>query len=204
MWLEYPSVGGDSPGVPITVTGKGVAYFRHHAAQVSGSGLPWVAASGVRDCETITIAPELVRPTVTKPPRSKEDDEDENRTGLKLFGSKESPEAKSPVTLPAPTKPKVRPPPAPSPYTVRLHFAEPEGLAAGQRVFNVALQGRPVLEQFDIVAAAGGSQRGVVKEFKGVVIQKDLKITLTRAPGTLAGPLLCGVELIAERLTGGK
>jgi len=44
----------------------------------------------------------------------------------------------------------------------------------------------------------------VVKEFKGVVIQKDLKITLTRTPGTLAGPLLCGVELIAEKLTAGK
>ena len=28
---------------------------------------------------------------------------------------------------------------------------------------------------------------------------RDLKITFTRAPGAKAGPLLCGVELIAER-----
>ncbi|KAF0181340.1 MAG: RTX family calcium-binding protein [Limisphaerales bacterium] len=209
MWLEHPSVGGDSPGVPITVTGKGTNYFRRHASQMSGAGLPWVMASGLRDCETITVTPEIVRPTLTKPPRSKEDDEDEGRTGSGKFAS-----AKESATTPAVAdvatvlskakKAAPRAPHPPVPYTVRLHFAEPEELTAGERVFSVALQGRPVLTNFDIVSVAGGAQRGVVKEFKGVVIQKDLKITLTRAPGTLAGPLLCGVELIAETLTAGK
>jgi outer membrane protein assembly factor BamB len=208
MWLEYPSVGGDSPGLPITVTGKGSGYFRRHATQVSGAGLPWVMASGLRDGEAITITPEIVRPIQTKPPRSKDDDEDEGRTGSKLPGSKESVELPSsiPSTATA-TKVKttlIRPTHPPAAYTIRLHFAEPEDLKPGQRVFGVALQGRSVLEKFDIVSVAGGAQRGVVKEFKGVVIQKDLKITLTRTPGTLAGPLLCGVELIAEKLTAGK
>ncbi|NBR86485.1 MAG: hypothetical protein EBS84_13455 [Proteobacteria bacterium] len=208
MWLEYPSVGGDSPGLPITVTGKSIGYFRRHASQVSGT-LPWVTASGVRDCETISITPELVRPTLTKPPRSKEDDEDEGRVAGKLFGTKEGPEAKSivavaPPVVPPPTKPAPRPAYPPAPYTVRLHFAEPEDLKPGQRVFTVALQGRPVLPDFDIIRTAGGSRQGVVKEFKGIVIQKDLKIALTRAPGATAGPLLCGVELIAEKLSAGK
>jgi Malectin domain/PQQ-like domain len=207
MWLEYPSVGGDSPGLPITVTGKGSGYFRRHASQVSGAGLPWVMASGLRDGETITITPKIVRPTLTKPPRSKEDDEDEGRTAGKLFGAKEGTDTTlliSPVALPTKAKPLARPVHPSAAYTVRLHFAEPEDLKPGQRVFGVALQGRSVLEKFDIVSVAGGAQRGVVKEFKGVVIQKDLKITLTRTPGTLAGPLLCGVELIAEQLTAGK
>jgi outer membrane protein assembly factor BamB len=209
MWLEYPSVGGDSPGLPITVTGKGTNYFRRHASQMSGAGLPWVASSGLRDCETITITPEIVRPTLTKPPRSKEDDEDEGR---KASSSSSSPKEVSAETLvaavtgltPKTKKSVPRPVHPPAPYTVRLHFAEPEDVKPGERVFGVSLQGRPVLKQFDIVSAAGGAQRGVVKEFKGVVIQKDLKITFTRAPGTLAGPLICGVELIAEKLTAGK
>lgn len=77
-----------------------------------------------------------------------------------------------------PKKAAPRAPHPPAPYTVRLHFAEPEELAAGQRVFSVALQGKTVLSNFDVVAAAGAPQRGVVKEFKGVVIAKDLQLTL--------------------------
>lgn len=202
MWLEYPSVGGDSPTVPVAVTGKGTNYFRRHALQMSGAGLPWVASSGIRDCETITITPEIFRPTITKPPRSKEDDEDEGQTssGKSLKAKEEA--APAVATTDSPAKAKKAPPRAPhppAPYAVRLHFAEPEELAAGQRVFSVALQGRTVLANFDIVAAAGAPQRGVVKEFKGVVIAQDLKISFTRAPGAKAGPLLCGVELIAEK-----
>jgi len=38
-----------------------------------------------------------------------------------------------------------------------------------------------------------------VREFKGVIIGKDLKISFTRAPGAKAGPVLSGVELLAEK-----
>jgi len=53
-------------------------------------------------------------------------------------------------------------------YRVRLHFAEqnpsfPTG--PGQRVFNVAINGAPVLTNFDIYAAAGGPDRAIVEEF---------------------------------------
>ena len=200
MWLEYPSVGGDSPGVPVSVTGKGVGYFRRHASQMSGEGLPWVASSGIRDCETITITPEIFRPTIAKPPRTKEDEEDELLAGGGKSGSSKKEEVPA-VPAPAPVAKKAppRPLPPPAPYTVRLHFAEPEELAAGERAFSVTLQGKPVLENFDVVTAAGGARRGVVKEFKGVVIAKDLKITFTRAAGAKAGPVLSGVELIAEK-----
>ena len=207
LWVEYPSVGGDSPGVPVTVAGKQVTWFRRHASQMSGAALPWVAASGVRDCETITIAPELVRPKPAKPPRTKEDEEDEGRDPKKAgplleLLAKRATNSPPLTTTNAPAPP--RPPPPPSPYTVRLHFAEPDDLPPGQRVFDVALQGRAVLTQFDIARTAGGGQRGVVQEFKGVVIAKELKITLTRAPGAKAGPVLSGVELIAESLTAEK
>jgi hypothetical protein len=41
-------------------------------------------------------------------------------------------------------------------YTVRLHFAEYVASAAGQRTFNVSVNGAQVLTNFDIFVAAGG------------------------------------------------
>jgi hypothetical protein len=54
----------------------------------------------------------------------------------------------------------------PQPHTVRLHFSDPDGLPPGERVFNVMLQGKTVLENFD-PAKEGGS---VVREFKDIII----------------------------------
>ena len=81
-------------------------------------------------------------------------------------------------------------------YTVRLYFAEPDKLDVGQRVFSVALQGREVLKELDIVKEAGGLMRGVVKEFKAVGVEKELKLVFSPKFGE---PLICGVEMIAER-----
>jgi outer membrane protein assembly factor BamB len=84
-------------------------------------------------------------------------------------------------------------------YTVRLHFAEPDHLGAGQRVFDVALQGDTVLKDFDVVREAGGAQRALVKEFKGVRVGKDLTVTLTPAASApVRQAVLCGVEVRAE------
>lgn len=52
-----------------------------------------------------------------------------------------------------------------TPYRVRLHFAETYWTQAGQRVFNVAINGVSSLSNFDIFAAAGGANRAVVREF---------------------------------------
>jgi hypothetical protein len=50
-------------------------------------------------------------------------------------------------------------------YTVRLHFAEFYWTTTGQRIFNVFINGTPVLSNFDIVAAAGGARKAVVEQF---------------------------------------
>ena len=50
-------------------------------------------------------------------------------------------------------------------YTLRLHFAEVYWTSAGQRVFNVTVNGTAALTNFDIVSAAGGANRAVVKSF---------------------------------------
>ena len=80
-------------------------------------------------------------------------------------------------------------------YTVRLHFAELQDRSAGQRVFDVAVQGRPVLEDFDIAREAGGPRRGVVREVAGVRAAGTLTVALTAQVGE---PLLCGIELVQE------
>lgn len=50
--------------------------------------------------------------------------------------------------------------------TVRLHFAETVKTAAGQRRFNVTINGTQVLSSFDVFAAAGGANRIHVKQFR--------------------------------------
>lgn len=50
-------------------------------------------------------------------------------------------------------------------YTVRLHFAEVYWTQAGQRTFNVSINGQSVLSAFDIVGAAGATNKAVVKQF---------------------------------------
>jgi hypothetical protein len=50
-------------------------------------------------------------------------------------------------------------------YTVRLHFAEIYWNSAGSRLFNVAINGAPVLNNFDIFAAARAKNIALVRQF---------------------------------------
>jgi hypothetical protein len=50
-------------------------------------------------------------------------------------------------------------------YTVRLHFAETFWTAAGQRTFNVIINGQQVLTNFDMLATAGAANKAVVEQF---------------------------------------
>jgi outer membrane protein assembly factor BamB len=84
-------------------------------------------------------------------------------------------------------------------FTVRLYFAEPGDVKPGQRVFSVAIQGTTVLSAFDVVRAAGGTNRLVVKEFPNVSVDGTLEVTLDPASGSTRPPLLCGVELIRTK-----
>lgn len=86
----------------------------------------------------------------------------------------------------------------PARYTVRLYFSEPDEVATGQRVFDVEIQGQKVLEKLDIIQETGVPFHGVVKEFKGIEVTKDLAIHLRQAPGSPLKPVLSGVELLQE------
>jgi outer membrane protein assembly factor BamB len=82
-------------------------------------------------------------------------------------------------------------------YTVRLVFAEIAGAGPGERVFDVALQGKRVVAGFDIARMAGGANRATVREFKGVRAMGPLTVTFAPKPGS-RGALICGMEIVRE------
>jgi hypothetical protein len=155
LWLDYPSVGGTSPDIPIRVSGGKVQrWFRAHSALVNASGnsasLPWVAASGLEGAVSLRLTLEL------------------------------------------------GPAPPAKPYTVRLYFAEPDPIDAGQRVFDVYLQRQRVLDALDIVKQSGGSRVTMVREVPGVDITDELHVELRPASDSTRAPVLCGIEIVRE------
>lgn len=83
-------------------------------------------------------------------------------------------------------------------YTVTLHFAEWLPVEAGERVFDLRVQGESLREGFDPAKEAGGLLRAVSVSAKGVVIDDALRIELISAKGSRLGTILSGVELVRE------
>ena len=79
-------------------------------------------------------------------------------------------------------------------HTVVLHFAEILYAAAGGRLFNVAINGSPVLSNFDIFLEAGGANRAVVRKFS-VVASSDGKVVLKFTP-VKNGAKLSGFQIM--------
>ena len=81
-------------------------------------------------------------------------------------------------------------------FTVRLYFAEPDDIKPGQRVFDVALNGKTVLTGFDVVKEAGAPRKGVMKEFKAVSCTGSVKVDFNALSGK---PILSGIEIVREK-----
>jgi hypothetical protein len=79
-------------------------------------------------------------------------------------------------------------------YTVRLHFAETK-LTAGGRKFNVAINGRRVLTDFDIAAEAGKG-KALVKEFDSIAHDANGNIVIQFIKGAADEPKICGIQVI--------
>lgn len=143
LWLDYPSVGGPSPKVNISVAGENVQYFRGHSLTVDGE-LPWVAASG---CEGLTSIK------------------------VRVGQAKANQECR-----------------------VKLFFSDLGPGEEGDRVFDVALQGKPVLQKFDIRKAADSNSHGVVRSFDSLAINDTIEVTFKALAGR---PSLAGIEIVA-------
>ena len=149
LWIDFPSVGGESPDLPVTIVPDNSRLFRRHMSRVSGDELRWVAASGAESVESVRV-------TLAKEP----------------------------------TKTRR--------YTVRLVFAEPGDASAGERVFDVALQGKRVLKGFDVAKKAGESLKTVIRTFKRVKADTELVVDFTAAGSSKKKPVISGIEVIAE------
>ncbi|MDP6779940.1 MAG: malectin domain-containing carbohydrate-binding protein, partial [Candidatus Latescibacteria bacterium] len=83
---------------------------------------------------------------------------------------------------------------------VRLHFAEPDRIEPGHRVFDVAIEGEARLRGVDVVAEAEGRNRSTSRTLEEVEVV-DSRLTLEFSParagaaGSDAMPLLCGLEV---------
>jgi outer membrane protein assembly factor BamB len=85
-------------------------------------------------------------------------------------------------------------------YTVRLYFADLDKSArAGQRVFDVKIQGKTVLKDFD--PAKDGAAKSLAKEFADIAVTRNLEIELVprnAAAGETRWPVLSGLEVIRK------
>ena len=89
----------------------------------------------------------------------------------------------------------------PGVYTVRLGFYASSSDRVGQRVFDIILQGEPVLKNFDIFKEAGIPNKAVIKEFKGIEVEDVLAIELCSRetnPTIDKAPLINFIEVIRE------
>jgi len=150
MWLDFPSIGGKSPDIPVEYDSVNTSGIRRHVFNMQRDGYEWVGSSALTGPLNlvITIENEPVQPTN---------------------------------------------------FTVKLYFAELENKSAGERVFDVFLQGKNVLDNFDIVSEAGGDNKTLIKTYNNVIVSGKVNITCVPSnddPDSL--PLLSGIELIRE------
>jgi hypothetical protein len=83
-------------------------------------------------------------------------------------------------------------------YLVRLHFAETTFDHAGARRFNAAVNGAPVLTDYDIFAEAGGKDKAVIKSFPGILPDASGRITIALTPGMADQPAISGIQILPE------
>ncbi|MBN2023074.1 MAG: PQQ-binding-like beta-propeller repeat protein [Pirellulales bacterium] len=187
LWLDWPSVGGPSPDVPLRVEPTPRLFFHHSLRFAGGQGPAWVAASGLEGEATIAVDLLLDESSTAK----------KNAPG----GSSANAEVVPVSVAEGVEKPRTRqgepPTTAAATYTVELFFAEPLAESPPEgRVFDVLLQGKKALAAFDPAGEAGGARRGVARTFPGVAVDRQLVVTL--APVAGRPPVLCGLKVTLE------
>jgi len=88
-----------------------------------------------------------------------------------------------------------------SAQVVTLYFAEIYWTAAGQRTFNVAINGTTVLTGFDVFAAAGGANKAVARSFNATAnASGQVVIAFSRGAG-VDNPKVSGIAVAGGSVT---
>jgi len=80
-------------------------------------------------------------------------------------------------------------------YNVRLHFVDFSSTAAGQRQFNVSINGEQVLTNFDIYAATGAINKAIVEQFYTTADENGI-IEIQTAIGAANDPTIEAIEIV--------
>jgi beta-glucanase (GH16 family) len=82
-------------------------------------------------------------------------------------------------------------------YKVRLHFAENYWTAVGQRIFNVSINGKQVLTNYDIIAAAGAANKANIQEFTTVPTSTNtIVVSYSNISPAKDQPKASGIEIL--------
>jgi len=87
-----------------------------------------------------------------------------------------------------------------STYSVTLYFEESYLTAAGQRLFDVSINGTKVLTGFDIYATAGAANKAVAKTFTSTADGSG-QVAIQFTKGTAENPKLCGISIAPQVAT---
>jgi uncharacterized repeat protein (TIGR02543 family) len=88
-----------------------------------------------------------------------------------------------------------------SAQTVTLYFAEAYWTSAGQRTFDVAINGAPVLTAFDIFAAAGGANKAIARTFNATADASGQVVIAFTKGGGPDNPKVCGISVAGGSLS---
>jgi len=77
-------------------------------------------------------------------------------------------------------------------YTVKLYFAELEAHKTGERIFDVKIQDKKVLDDFDILKETGSMDKEIVKVFDKIQAGSVIRVDLIPETGNT---ILSGIEL---------
>jgi len=174
LWMEYPQRNDPSAKVDVDVQGPELRWYRDATRAFAGEGPHWVGASGGEGLSRI-----VVRLSGTGM-----DAGTGTATGVGV-GTGTATATGADAVDEAREKS----------YTVRLFFAEPELFDQGQRRFQVVLQGKLVLDNWDIVREAGRPRQLIIKEFRGIRAGGEFRIDLV---AQLGQPIISGIEIVRE------
>ncbi|MDG3005527.1 discoidin domain-containing protein [Paludisphaera mucosa] len=85
-------------------------------------------------------------------------------------------------------------------YMVRLHFSENYWWQVGRRTFDVTINGRKVLDHFDILAAAGDMYKAVVREFSATADASGRIVIAFLGEGQPDHPKVDAIEVLVPSL----
>jgi xylan 1,4-beta-xylosidase len=86
----------------------------------------------------------------------------------------------------------------PGQYRVRLFFAETYVKKPGERIFDVLINGKKVLKDFEILKEADGFKRGIEKTFKDIIpdVQGNIRISFV---AKVQNAKVCALEVVRTK-----